>query len=469
MAQFKGRILVVDDDQEIREMLFDYLTSMNYEVIMYEDAVRAYKDLSQGFVGLSYSPSSIDAIITDLSMPGMNGIEFIQKVKKIDTQAAIILITAFGTIESAIEATKVGAYSYIVKPFKLNELELTLRRAIAHSRLQKENIVLKQEVKKSWKFGRIIGKSKAIKKVLDLVERVANATANVLITGESGTGKEIIAKAIHENGSRQDKPFVAVNCSAIPENLMESEFFGHVKGSFTGAYADKAGLFEEASGGTLFLDEIGDLDLGLQAKLLRVLQERTIKPVGSTKMKKIDVRVITATHKDLSEAIKSGEFREDLYYRLCVIPVKVPSLKERREDIPLLAEHFLTKYSALNNSGVVGFTAEATKKLIMHDWAGNVRELENLIERLSVLSRNKYIDASEISTRESNSSEAFYSQAVSNWPTIDRLEKKYIEAVLEKVEGKKERAAKILGINRRTLYRKEKEYQHYNPEKELNV
>ena len=469
MTHSKGRIVLVDDDQEMRDMLCDYLAGVGFEVVPYGLASKAFKELSEGAVGLGYPPSSVDAIITDLNMPEMDGIEFIQRVKKIDSNIPIILVTAFGTIESAIEATKVGAYSYVVKPFKLNEFEVTLSRALAHGHLTRDNEILRQEVKKTWGLGHIIGKSKPMADVLQLVRRVANASANILVTGESGTGKEVIAKSIHENGFRKKNSFVAVNCSAIPENLMESELFGHIKGSFTGAYADKIGLFEEANGGTLFLDEIGDLDLGLQSKLLRVLQEKTIKPVGSTKTKKVDVRIVAATHKDLKKAIKEGTFREDLFYRLCVIPVHLPSLRERREDIPLLAEHFLNKYSALNNSRVKGLSPEAMSRLVMHKWAGNVRELENFIERLVVLSTNKVIQSSEINLQENNSYEGCYSQSVVDWPSLETLEKRYIEAVLEKVNGKKEKASKILGINRRTLYRKEQEYQVSDNERPMNA
>lgn len=458
MSQSRGRIVIIDDDQEMREMLQEYLVRNNYEVIPYEDGQSAFEDISKGVVGLGYSPNTIDSIITDLNMPGMDGIEFISRTKKIIPEIPILLITAFGTINSAIEATKVGAYSYVVKPFKLNEFEVSLSRAVGHSKLQKDNESLRRQVKSSWMKGTVIGKSKVMRDVMDLVERVSNASANVLITGESGTGKEVIAKAIHQSGVRKDKPFVAVNCSAIPESLMESELFGHIKGSFTGAYSDKPGLFEEAQGGTLFLDEIGDLALGLQAKLLRALQEKSIKPVGSAKTKKVDVRIIAATNKDLIAANKNGEFREDLYYRLSVIPVRIPSLRERKEDIPLLAEHFLKKYSSINNSNTSGFTPEAMKKLILNEWVGNVRELENMIERLVVLSANKFIESSEIVFTNDNPVEDFYHTSTNDWPTLDVLEKRYIESVLEKVSGKKERAAKILGINRRTLYRKEKEY-----------
>ncbi|MCB0363649.1 MAG: sigma-54-dependent Fis family transcriptional regulator, partial [Bdellovibrionales bacterium] len=295
--------------------------------------------------------------------------------------------------------------------------------------------------------------------VFELIDRVSKASANVLITGESGTGKEMVARAIHENGLRSGKPFVAINCTAIPESLLESELFGHAKGSFTGAFARKKGLFEEAEGGTLFLDEIGDLDMSLQAKLLRVLQERKIKAVGDNVYKDIDVRIVAATHKDLGEAIKDGRFRDDLFYRLAVIPIHIPPLRHRRDDIPILARHFLQKYGSANNSPVKGFTAAAIEKLMNYRWDGNVRELENIVERVVVLTSKEMVDACDLPFSGSvDSVEDFFASAVSSLPTVSDLEKRYMKYVLEKTGGRKEKASQILGINRRTLYRKEREY-----------
>ena len=290
------------------------------------------------------------------------------------------------------------------------------------------------------------------------MDRAGPSSTNILNTGESGTGKEVLARALHNCSSRSTKPFIAINCTAIPETLMESELFGHSKGSFTGAISDKKGLFEEAQGGTIFLDEIGDMDLGLQAKLLRVLQERTIKPVGSNQFKTIDVRVIAATHKDLKKAIANQIFREDLYYRLSVIPIVIPPLRHRPEDIPLLAHHFLRKYSALNNGKNVSFSQEALRKLMSFTWPGNVRELENMIERVVVMARSSQIDAVDIPDSDQSSPELFFGSATNDFPTLEQLEKRYIELILEKSGGKKEQAAQILRINRRTLYRKEKDY-----------
>ena len=457
MTHCKGNIVVVDDDNEMRSMLADFLTDQDYEVRTFPAAQPAIEALVQK--RLNYSDNKgPDVVITDLAMPEMDGLELIQNLRPNYPDLPIILITAYGSIDSAVEATRKGAYAYVVKPFKLNEFEVTVEKALSHSNLLRENTTLREEVKKTWSQGKIIGKSRAMQHVFELVSRVSKATANVLITGESGTGKELVAHSIHENGPRKDKPFVAINCTAIPDTLLEAELFGYVKGSFTGAIGDKKGLFEEADGGTLFLDEIGDLNLSLQAKLLRVLQEKEIKPVGSTKSKKVDVRIITATHKDLKQSVKEGEFREDLYYRLSVIPIHVPSLQQRKEDIPLLANHFLKKYSALNGARVRGFSSTALDKLINNQWDGNVRELENLIERTVVLCDKELIDVEDIILQNEEGAEMVFQDAVQDWPTLEELEKRYILAVLEKVGGRKEKASQILGINRRTLYRKELEY-----------
>ena len=362
------------------------------------------------------------------------------------------------SIENAIEGLRKGAFDYFTKPFKLSEISHAIEKAITFGRLQRQNKTLSSELRKTWNKNEIIGKSSAMRSIFDLIERVAPAQSNILITGESGAGKEVVAKAIHNLSPRSKKPFVAINCTAIPHTLLESELFGHAKGAFTGASERKKGLFEMAEGGTLFLDEIGDLDVALQAKLLRVIQERKIKPVGDTQMKDIDVRIITATHKDLKKAILEKNFREDLYYRISVIPIAVPPLRHRPEDIPLLAHHFLNKYTVLNGKLVTGFSPEALLKMLSMPWVGNVRELENLVERLVVLTRNSVIQADEIPQPDEKIHETFYGQATEDSPTLEQLEKRYIQMILAKTADKKEKAAQILGINRRTLYRKEKEY-----------
>ncbi len=448
----KAFIYVVDDDNEMRAMLKDYLEGEGYEIHPFSLAQQAIDKLKEP------NQRHPDLIISDIRMPNMTGLEFCQKAKELHPEIPFVLITAFGSIETAIEGIKQGAFDYITKPFKLAELNITIERAIRYDQLQKENSFLKEEIKGQWKLDKLIGKSSAMRSVFDLIQRVSHASANILITGESGTGKEMVAQAIHKLGPRSQKAFVAINCTAIPENLLESELFGHAKGSFTGAHARKKGLFEEADGGTLFLDEIGDMDLALQAKLLRVLQEKKIRPVGDNVVRDIDVRVIAATHKDLKARMKEGLFREDLYYRLSVIPIVIPPLRHRTEDIPLLAEYFLKKYSALNSSKVMGLSNSAMQKLLSLPWEGNVRELENLMERVVVMTNKPLVEAEDIPTNEDSTSEQFFGKAIQDYPSLENLEKRYIQFILDKTAGRKEKAAQLLGINRRTLYRKEREY-----------
>ena len=446
--------MVVDDDPQMRSLLIDHLELNNYQVKPFDDGLAAMKFL------LSNAPevSQVDLVVTDLRMPEVDGLSVLRQLKPHRPDIPVIIMTAHASVESAIEGLRKGAFDYIIKPFKLSEISHAIERAISYGRLQRQNKTLSSELRKNWTKNEIVGKSAAIQDIFDMIERVAPAQSNILVTGESGTGKEVVAKAIHNRSPRAKKPFVAINCTAIPETLLESELFGHAKGAFTGATERKKGLFEEAEGGTLFLDEIGDLDMALQAKLLRVLQERKIKPVGDTQMKDIDVRIIAATHKDLKKAIKEGNFREDLFFRLSVIPIIVPPLRHRQEDIPLLAQHFLNKYSVLNNKLVTGFSFDALQKLMSMPWPGNVRELENLIERMVVLTNSSAIQAREIPSGDEKGHETFYGEATQDSPTLEELEKRYIQAVLEKTGGRKEKAAQILGINRRTLYRKQKDY-----------
>jgi DNA-binding NtrC family response regulator len=443
----------------MRALLGDFLSKQGYEITPFKLATEALAALSpKGELARGTERGDLDLILSDIKMPEMDGLEFTSRIQGLRPEVPVILMTAFGSIETAIEAMKRGAYHYIVKPFKLAEIDVSVKRACEHRALQRENVVLRQELKQNWALGGVIGKSPGMRSVFDLVQRVSQATANVLITGESGTGKEMIARAIHENGARAKKPFIAINCTAIPDTLLESELFGHAKGSFTGAIQRKRGLFEEASGGTLFLDEIGDLDVTLQAKLLRVIQEKKVRAVGENVARDVDVRLLAATHKDLKTAMKEGRFREDLFYRLSVIPIVIPPLRERKEDIPLLADYFLKKYSAANGAKVTSFTKKAIAKLMGLRWEGNVRELENVIERAIVLSPGPYIDDTDIPSGTEVSAEEFFSGATSDYPTIEQLEKRYIQLILEKTAGRKDKAAQILGMNRRTLYRKEREY-----------
>lgn len=459
MKAKKGHLVVVDDDKEMRGLLRDFLTKDGYLVTSFPSAVEALRALRPGGPLEPEKGEEVDVIISDIQMAQMDGMEFLKAIKAERPGIPLILATAFGSVDSAIEAMKNGAYHYIVKPFKLAELSIMVAHAMDRRNLTLENQILRKEMKKTWGIADMLGKSAPMKAVFDLITRVSGSTANVLVTGESGTGKEMVARAIHSLGPRASKPFVAINCTAIPETLLESELFGHAKGSFTGAIGKKKGLIEEANGGTLFLDEIGDMSPPLQAKLLRVIQERKIRPVGDNTSYDVDVRIIAATHKDLKAAIREGRFREDLYYRLSVIPVAIPPLRERTEDIPLLAEHFLRKYAAANGQGKIeGFTKAAMAKLMTLRWEGNVRELENIVERAIVLCPSNFIDVGDIPDPESASPEALVGQVSGDFPSLAELEKRYIKLVLQKSSGRKDKAAEMLGINRRTLYRKEREY-----------
>lgn len=443
-----NKIVIIDDDQAMANMLSDFLKGQGYETRVFLSAPEALQNLTE----------ETSLVITDLRMPQMDGMSFIQEALKQFPTLPIILVTAFGSIETAIEATRKGAFHFLIKPLKLNELLVYVEKALHFRNLQRHNLLLKNELRTRHSFGGIIGKSSAMQNVFDLIQRVAPSNANVLIHGDSGTGKELVARALHKFSNRAQQPFVAINCTAIPDTLLESELFGHAKGSFTGAHQRKKGLFEEADGGTIFLDEIGDMDLSLQAKILRVVQEKRVRAVGENVDKAVDVRIIVATHKDLKQAIRDGRFREDLYYRLSVIPITLPPLRHRREDIPLLANFFLEKYVAQNERPIAGFTPEAMQQLMSAKWEGNIRELENVIERAVVLSKGPLIAPEDLPPSEGETTEGLFVHAAEHLPTLEDFEKRYIHFVLNKVGGKKEKAAHILGINRRTLYRKEAEY-----------
>ncbi len=443
------KVAVVDDDIEMGRLVCDLLTEEGFQVAQYSSAqealVRFKKELPQ-------------VLITDLKMKEIDGMMFLRKVHADYPNVVCIMMTAFGTIETAIEAMKAGAYHYIIKPFKNDEMILLARRAMEKAKLTNENKILKQELNKGFSLESIIGKSAAMQEVFQTVKRVAAANANVLINGESGSGKELVARAIHNSGPRRAKRFIPINCAAIPEHLLESELFGHVKGSFTGAIGDKKGLFEEADGGTLFLDEIGDISVTLQAKLLRVLQDKQIRPVGSNDLRDIDVRLLAATHRDLKTMVAEGKFREDLFYRLNVLPVRVPPLRERPEDIPLLVESFIARFAAQNSSPAVGVTPEAMAALMAHPWPGNVRELENIIERAVVLSGKERLDEKDVLGSAIVQAKKSMDQLFEGSPTLEQIEEKYIKLVLGQTNNQKDKAAKVLGINRRTLYRKERLY-----------
>lgn len=453
----KSRILVVDDEESIREFLEIMLKKEGYEITLAEDGQKA-KDL--------LSKKSFDMIISDLQMPHVTGIELLKHVKESYPDTVFMLITAFGTTETAVEAMKMGAYDYLTKPFKIDEVRLNIQNALRSKNLEVENRVLKKELVKEYSFQNMIGNSDAMHAIYDMVKRVSVTPTNVLITGESGTGKEVVAKAIHYNGPLKDKSFVTVNCGAIPENLMESEMFGHKKGSFTGAVVDKAGLFEVADGGTLFLDEVGELPMSIQVKLLRAIQERVIRRVGATDDMKVEVRIIAATNRNLEEMVQKGTFRQDLFYRLNVINIKTPSLRDRRDDIPLLANHFLKKYNDRLNKNISGISAEAMEILKKYDYPGNVRELENMIERTVALEGGATILPESLppmvntnSGRKMASSNEIEigDEGVDLDKVIGQIEKELLIKAIHSAGGVKKRAAKLLHISFRSMrYRIEK-------------
>lgn len=451
IAQKSFNVLIIDDDQALLDLLSEFYKEKKFNTLACDTAEKALRLI----VDKGYE---FDLIISDLNLPKKSGINFIEEITKLNIDTPVILITAYGSIEEAAIALKKGAFDYITKPLNFTELDVVSHRAIKIKNLEKNYKILKDKVEKVGKAGELLGTSPKMRELLQLIEKIAQSMTNVLITGESGTGKEMVARAIHEKSKRREERFVPINCSAIPNELLEAELFGYKKGAFTGANEDRIGLFEEANGGTLFLDEIGDMPLSLQAKVLRVIQEKKVKPVGETKTRDVDVRIIAATHKDLKQAIKKKEFRDDLYYRLCVIPVQVPPLRDHREDIPLLATHFLKKYSEINEKEINGFHKDAMTKLKRLRWSGNVRELENTIERAVVLSNDNIISESEITIEGSADIDEKTSALFSELLTLKEIEKQYIQYVLDKTYGKKEEAAEILGINRKTLYRKEKEY-----------
>ncbi len=443
------RIAIVDDDLEMGRIVTEILASEGFQVSRFSSA-------SEGLV--KFKSDCPHVLITDYKMKDIDGLMLLKKMRVDHPEVITIMMTSFGSVEMAIESMKAGAYHVLVKPFKSEELILQVKRAFENVNLRQENVNLRQQLNKSFNLDTIIGKSAPMLSLFELIRLVASASANVLISGESGSGKELVARALHYTGNRKKKPFIALNCSAIPEHLLESELFGHVKGSFTGAINDKLGLFEEANGGTLFLDEIGDLSLTLQAKLLRVVQDKQIRPVGGCELRQIDVRLVSATHRNLAHLVTQGQFREDLFYRLNVIPIRVPSLRERPEDIALLVETFIAKFAAQNDSKIKGIKADAMAVLMAHPWPGNVRELENVIERAVILSRGTFIEKEVILESALTEARQTVDQILLDRPTLEKLEERYIKMILSQAENKKEVAAKILGISRRTLYRKEQLY-----------
>lgn len=444
MEMYRGKILVVEDEKSMREVLKILLEGENYEVLTASD----------GLEGLSYITKDIfDLVISDIKMPRVDGFELLKKIKEISPTTLVIMITAFGTTEAAIEAMKLGAYDYIHKPFKIDEIRLIVKKAIEKKRLSEELSLLREKVQISCRLENIIGQSLKMQELFKLIPRIAQSNSNALIIGESGSGKELFAAALHNLSHRKEKNFVTINCATFPEGLLESELFGHMKGSFTGALYNKQGLFEIADGGSIFLDEIGEMPINLQAKLLRVLENGTFRRVGGTTDIKVDVRIISATNKDLKEEIASGRFREDLYYRLNVVPINIPPLRERKEDIPLLVEHFLGKTS--NNQKRI--TPDAMKLLINYSWKGNVRELENIIERIVLFTDKEEITqadlTSEISEYKSEAKEIpeLPEEGIDIDKIISNIEKNYLLKALEKTGGVKIEAAKLLNLSFRSF------------------
>ncbi|HAG91787.1 MAG TPA: Fis family transcriptional regulator [Bdellovibrionales bacterium] len=453
----KSRILVVDDEESIREFLEIMLKKEGYEVSCAEDGQVAVDILKK---------KSFDLVISDMQMPNLSGMDLLKHVKDQYPDVVFMMITAFGTTETAVEAMKIGAYDYITKPFKIDEVRINIANALRSQGLEVENRNLKKELNIEYNFQNLVGNSEPMHRIFELIRRVSLAPTNILITGESGTGKEVIAKAIHYNGPLKDEPFVTVNCGAIPESLMESEMFGHKKGSFTGAIADKAGLFEVADGGTLFLDGLGELPLSIQVKLLRAIQERTIRRVGGTDDSKINVRIMAATNRDLEEMVKEGTFRQDLFYRLNVINIKSPALRERSDDIPALANHFLKKYNKKLSKNIEGISQEAMDVLKKYNYPGNVRELENIIERTVALEAGSSILPESLPPFVNTSggrkvASSHEIEVTEDGLDLDKvmgqIEKEILIKAIHTAGGVKKKAAKLLNITFRSMrYRVEK-------------
>lgn len=447
--QQRGHVMVVDDDREMGVFLVDILREAGYTVDAYESGGEALAAMAK---------TRPEVLITDLMMKQMQGMDMLREAKRRDADLAVVMITAFGTVETAVEAMRLGAFYYLMKPFDNNDLLLLVERALEERHLRTEVQRLQREVEAHYHFDHIIGKSAAMQQVFNLMGRVKDSQVSVLLTGESGTGKDLIARTLHYQSIRKQAHFIALNCAAIPEQLLESELFGYVRGAFTDARQDKRGLFVEAHGGTVFLDEVGELPLVLQAKLLRVLEEKEVRPLGSTKGEKVDVRIIAATNRNLENAVAAGTFREDLYYRLNVVEINLPPLRERPEDLPLLIHHFMTGSSHAAQARRIA--PEALRILLSYPWPGNVRELENTLERALVLCQGEEITKADLSARLTGSvPHALGLQtALMRRASLADLEREYILLALEWSEGKKKEAADLLGIDRRTLYRKLLEY-----------
>ena len=447
------RVLVVDDEENIRLVLRTLLKKQGYDVEVADGGEAALKALD------SFDP---DVILTDVRMPRMGGLDLLATLKAKQHPATVIVMSAYGNVDLAIEAIKAGAYDYVSKPFKPDEIVLALRKAEERETLRRENRALREQIQKDNQFESILAKSKEMLEIFRTISKIADFKTTVLVTGESGTGKELVARAIHTRSSRKGQPFVAINCGAIPENLLESELFGHRKGAFTAASSDRRGLFEEATGGTLFLDEIGELPLNLQVKLLRVVQEETIRRLGDTKDVKVDVRIIAATHRDLAADVKAGRFREDLFYRIHVLSIHIPPLRERREDVNLLIDHFVTRNNARLGTNMRGLSPEVRRLLLEYAWPGNVRELENTIERAMVLAESDIMQEGDLPERIRDALDPVQMQLASGELSVKKttaaIEQILIRRALQKTKGNRTRAAELLEISHRALLYKIKDY-----------
>jgi len=440
------KLLIVEDEDTLRESLKRVFVREGYEVDVAQDAESALKTLE----GMTY-----DLIVTDIILSGINGIELLKRYKEQNPEQLVIVMTAFASLETAVEALRGGAYDYIIKPVIHEEIKRIVRNALKERSLKAENTMLKKQIVELYDFDSIVGQSSAISSVIQEVKKISDTKSNVLLLGETGTGKELFARSIHYSGSRRDEPFIPINCSAIPENLLESELFGYLKGAFTGAVSTKRGLFEEADRGTIFLDEIGDLSISLQSKLLRVMDDREIRPIGSVQSRKVDIRFITATNRDIYKAVKEGLFREDLFYRINVITLKLPPLRDRREDVVPLAQHFLKKYSQEIGKAVRHIDETAQKMLIDYEWPGNVRELQNIIERAILITDSNFITPEHLHEG-FKSSASFFSDSIDKGLSIEDYTKEFIMTYQKNYNEQK--LADMLGITRKSLWEKRKRW-----------
>lgn len=457
MLMSRAHIVVVDDDPGVREVLQELLAEEGYHVTAVADAAAAIEAVKD---------TVVQVVITDLRLPGMDGLHLLERVSQLDSKIVGIVMTGYGTIDVAVKAMKAGAFDFITKPFDADAVAIVIKKALEFQRLKQENLLLRKTVRDQYRMEHLIGTSESMRVVLDFIDKVADSDSTVLIQGESGTGKELIARTIHYNSSRRDQPLVPVNCAAIPENLLESELFGHEKGAFTGALNARMGRFELAHGGTIFLDEIGEMSVSLQAKLLRVLQERCFERVGGTKTIGVDVRILAATNQDLDQAVQDKRFRKDLFYRLNVIPIVVPPLRERRSDIPVLIEHFLSRFNQAKHASVHGVDPDAMEYLMHYAWPGNIRELENFIERVVVLKKTGVLSCTDLSEKilqtlpppliRTDAPIVLNGAGIDLTKELERHESRLILEAMRQAKGVTSKAAQLLHVNRTTLVEKMK-------------